>query len=167
MGRQFVFHTKKKVKCKMGEELFLEANDFASKFKSSFSCLLDSKNFVDVTLVCSDGQISAHKVILCASSSLFLRILKKNPHPHPPLYLKGVSIRQLSSLLSFVYAGQVKVAKDELDKFLETARELSIEGLLSKETENKEEERKEENAESTKQIKSEPEILEEYQYDFP
>ena len=47
----------------MGEELFLEANDFASKFKSSFSCLLENKNFVDVTLICHDGQISAHKVM--------------------------------------------------------------------------------------------------------
>ena len=181
----------------MGEELFLEANDFASKFKSSFSCLLENKNFVDVTLVCHDGQISAHKVILSASSSLFLQILKANPHPHPLLYLKGVSIRELSSLLSFLYAGEVKVAKDELDKFLETAKELLIEGLLSNEPEKKEGERKENDLErettqhteaftSTlpvsgepskssipkaqvhheKDIKCEPEIIEEYQYNY-
>jgi len=150
----------------MGEELFLEANDFASKFKSSFSCLLENKNFIDVTLVCHDGQISAHKVILSASSSLFLEILKANPHPHPLLYLKGISIRQLSSLLRFLYAGEVTVAKDDLDKFLATAKELLIEGLLSKETEQKEGGRKEESVESEKQIKSEPEILDGYQPDY-
>ena len=150
----------------MGEELFLEANDFASKFKSSFSCLLENKNFVDVTLVCQDGQISAHKVILSASSSLFLKILKSNPHPHPLLYLKGVSFHHLSSLLHFLYAGEVTVAKDDLDRFLETAKELQIEGLLGKETEQKEGGGKEQNVETEKQIKSEPEILDDYQPDY-
>ena len=150
----------------MGEELFLEAKDFASKFKSSFSCLLENKNFIDVTLVCHDGQISAHKVILSASSSLFLQILKDNPHPHPLLYLKGISIGQLSSLLRFLYAGEVTVAKNDLDRFLETAKELLIDGLLGKETEQKEVDRKEESVESEKHIKSEPEILDEYQPDY-
>ena len=147
----------------MGEELLLEANNFVSKFKTSFSSLLESKNFVDVTLVCHDGQISAHKVILCAGSSLFLKILKENPHPQPLLYLKGVSIRQLSSLLSFVYAGEVKVAKDELDKFLDTAKELQIEGLMSKETEKKEV-GSFQDLTGEKEIKSEPEIVDEYNY---
>ena len=93
----------------MEEELFLQANNFESKFKTSFAVLLENKNFLDVTLACHDGQISAHKVILCASSSLFLTILKENCHPHPLLYLRVVSIKQLSSLIHFLYKGDVRL----------------------------------------------------------
>ena len=152
---------------KMEEELFLQANDFVSKFKSSFSSLLVNKNFVDVTLVCHDGQISAHKVILIASSSLFLTILRDNPHPHPLLYLKGVSIQQLSALLQFLYTGEVRVVKKDLEYFLDTAKELQIEGLVNEEAGAKEDKLIQQDIEQEDQFKSEPDIYDGFQYAGP
>ena len=143
----------------MDEELFLQSNEFVHKFKTVFSDLRKTNDFVDVTLACHDGQVSAHKVILSASSSLFLTILKSNPHPHPLLYLRGVTIKQLSPLLHFMYRGEVKIAKGELNMFLDTARELQIDGLANTETETKQKD-----AQEKESIKCEPENYDEYDY---
>ena len=53
----------------------------------------------------------AHKVVLSACSPFFKSILKRNPHQHPLLYLKGVNSQDLGSLLNFMYQGQVNVAQ--------------------------------------------------------
>jgi len=83
-----------------------------------------------VTLACEDdGQIEAHKVILSSCSTFFRNILKKNTHPHPLLYLKGVKFLHLKSVLDFMYQGRVNVEQEKLDSFLATAQELRVKGL--------------------------------------
>lgn len=56
-------------------------------------------------------------------------ILKKNPHQHPLLYLKGVKFKELVSVLNFMYMGEVNVAQEELNSFLSVAEELRVKGL--------------------------------------
>ena len=74
-----------------GEKLFLQWNDFRDNVSSAFKDLRDDQEFTDVTLACEDGQqIEAHKVVLIASSPFFLSLLKKNKHPHPLVFMKGV-----------------------------------------------------------------------------
>jgi hypothetical protein len=47
--------------------------------------------FSDVTLVCEeDTQIYAHIIILSACSSFFSFVLKRNRHPHPMIYMRGL-----------------------------------------------------------------------------
>merc|ERR1711936_1076410 len=92
--------------------------------------LREEKDFFDVTLACEDEeQVSAHKVILSACSPFFRNILKKNPHQHPLLYLKGVKYRELQNILTFIYLGEVSVSQDELNTFLSIAEELHVKGL--------------------------------------
>ena len=50
-------------------------------------------------------------------------------HPNPLIYLRGISAQDLTYLLDFIYYGEVNVAQDELDKFLEVAESLKIKGL--------------------------------------
>ena len=69
------------------EQFCLRWNDFESSISNSFRELKEAGDFFDVTLVCQDQQVEAHKVILAACSPFFSSILKKNPHPHPLLYL--------------------------------------------------------------------------------
>jgi len=115
----------------MGTEKFcLRWNDFESNISSAFRDLREDKDFFDVTLACeNDEQIQAHKVILSACSPFFRHVLRRNPHQHPLLYLKGVKYTDLQSVLSFMYQGEVNVAQEELNSFLAVAEELKIKGL--------------------------------------
>jgi len=87
------------------------------------------KDFFDVTLACDDEQIQAHKVILSACSPFFRNVLRRNPHQHPLLYLKGVKYTDLQSVLNFMYHGEVNVAQEELNSFLAVAEDLRVKGL--------------------------------------
>ena len=118
----------------MSEKFSLKWNDFQSVVSQSFSALREESDFYDVTLVSDDlTQISAHKLVLSASSQFFKSILKKNPHSHPLLYLGGVDSTSLGFVLDYIYQGEVQIYQNELDNFLEVAQKLKIEGLLSTE----------------------------------
>ena len=114
----------------MGEDKFcLQWNEFEANITSGFQDLREEKDFFDVTLACEDSQMEAHKVILSACSPFFKNILRRNPHQHPLLYLKGVKSIELSNVLSFMYQGEVNVAQDSLNAFLTVAEELQVKGL--------------------------------------
>jgi len=112
-----------------GEKFCLRWNDFEKNISSSFSELKDDKDFFDVTLACDNNQLQAHKVILSACSPFFRSVLKKNPHQHPLLYLKGVKHEEILLVLNFMYHGEVNVAQDELNSFLSVAEDLQVKGL--------------------------------------
>ena len=111
------------------EKFCLRWNDFKLSISESFQNLREEKDFFDVTLACEDNQIQAHKVILSACSPFFRNILRHNPHPHPLLYLKDVKYTELLSVINFMYLGEVSVAQDELNSFLNVAEELRVKGL--------------------------------------
>jgi len=111
------------------EKFCLRWNDFESNISTAFRELRDDKDFFDVTLACDDEQIQAHKVILSACSPFFRGVLRRNPHAHPLLYLKGVKFTDLQSVLNFMYHGEVNVAQEELNSFLAVAEELRVKGL--------------------------------------
>ena len=116
----------------MSEIFSLKWNDFQSVVSQSFSVLRQEQDFYDVTLVSEDEtQIQAHKLVLSACSSFFKSILKKNSHSHPLLYLSGVDSKSLGFVLDYIYQGEVQIYQDELDRFLEAAQKLKVEGLLS------------------------------------
>jgi len=112
-----------------GEKFCLRWNDFENNISNSFRELKEDKDFFDVTLACDDNQLQAHKVILSACSSFFRSLLKKNPHPHPLLYLKGVKYEEILSVLNFMYHGEVNVAQEDLNTFLAVAEDLQVKGL--------------------------------------
>merc|ERR1711910_101971 len=95
----------------------------------AFRDLREEKDFFDVNLACEDSQGSAHKVILSACSPFFRNVLRKNPHQHPLLYLKGVKYQEMLSVLNFMYQGEVNVAQEELNSFLAVAEDLRVKGL--------------------------------------
>ena len=114
----------------MKEKLCLQWNNFKENVNSAFGRLRNDKEFTDVTLACEDGQqIEAHKVILAASSPLFEKILQKNKHPHPMIYLKGFRSKDFLSIIDFLYFGEANVIQDDLDSFLAIAEEIQLKGL--------------------------------------
>jgi len=111
------------------EKFCLRWNDFETNISVAFRELREEKDFFDVTLACDDSQIQAHKVILSACSPFFRNVLRKNPHQHPLLYLKGVKYKELLAVLNFMYMGEVNVAQEELNSFLAVAEDLRVKGL--------------------------------------
>ena len=112
------------------EELCLKWKDFEENIHSTFGELRHDKEFVDVTLVSEDGsQVEAHKVILAASSPFFQQLLKKNKHPHPLIYMRGVRAEDLLAMLDFLYIGEAKVVHENLDTFLAIGEDLKVKGL--------------------------------------
>jgi len=111
------------------EKFCLRWNDFESNISVAFRELREEKDFFDVTLACDDSQVQAHKVILSACSPFFRNVLRRNPHQHPLLYLKGVKYRELLAVLNFMYMGEVNVAQEELNSFLSVAEDLRVKGL--------------------------------------
>jgi len=116
------------------EKFCLRWNDFEGNISSAFRELREDKDFFDVTLACADEQIQAHRVILSACSPFFRNVLKRNPHQHPLLYLKGVTYNDLQSVLNFMYHGEVNVAQEELNSFLAVAEDLKVKGLTQTQT---------------------------------
>jgi len=118
------------------EKFCLRWNDFESNISVAFRELREEKDFFDVTLACDDSQIQAHKVILSACSPFFRNVLRRNPHQHPLLYLKGVKYSELMSVLNFMYMGEVNVAQEELNSFLSVAEDLRVKGLTQNNSES-------------------------------
>merc|ERR1712123_346581 len=125
---------KEVVKHRMGsaEKFCLRWNDFESNISEAFRELREDKDFFDVTLACDDDQIQAHKVILSACSPFFRKVLRRNKHEHPLLYLKGVKYADLVSVLSFMYHGEVDIGQEDLNTFLAVAQDLKVKGLTEK-----------------------------------
>jgi len=87
-------------------------------------------DFSDVTLACEDGeQVEAHKVILAASSPFFQQLLRRNKHPHPLIYMRGVKSEDLVAIIDFLYYGEANVYQENIDAFLAIAEELKLKGL--------------------------------------
>jgi len=119
------------------EHFCLRWNDFESNISHAFREIREEKDFFDVTLACEDEQIQAHKVILSACSPFFRKILKKNPHQHPLLFLKGVKYTEIVAILNFMYHGEVNVTQDDLNTFLAVAEELKVKGLTQGDQQSK------------------------------
>merc|ERR1712129_321920 len=98
---------------------------------SAFGTLREDRDFSDVTLVCEDGQqVEAHKVILASSSPFFLNLLRRNKHPHPLIYMRGLKSEDLVAMIDFLYFGEANVYQENLDSFLAVAEELQLKGLM-------------------------------------
>jgi len=119
------------------EKFCLRWNDFESNISSAFIELREDKDFFDVTLACDDEQIQAHKVILAACSPFFRNILRRNPHQHPLLYMKGVKYSDMQGVLNFMYHGEVNIAQEELNSFLSVAEDLKVKGLTQNQPSSK------------------------------
>ena len=115
----------------MDESFILTKNNYEDSTKTIFKNLLKDVEFTDVTLALNDEkQVKGHKAILGASSSFFRKIFQQNAVANLVLYLKGISTKDMNSIMEFIYLGQTSVNKADLNTFLEVAEELKIEGLM-------------------------------------
>ena len=121
------------------ENFCLRWNDFESNVSGAFRELRAESDFFDISLACDGAHgrtLQAHKVILSACSTFFKQMLRSqsvqsgpNPPSSPLIYLRGVKLQDLESVLDFMYHGEVNVAQEDLNSFLAVAEDLQIKGL--------------------------------------
>ena len=125
----------------MSEKFNLKWNDFQANVSRSFGLFRNESYLHDVTLVSDDfKQIPAHKLVLSTTSEYFRNILQQTKQSQPLICLDGVNSEDLKNILDYVYDGEVKIHQEDLDRFLNIAQKLKLEGLLSNEDENQEDE---------------------------
>ena len=120
------------------EAFALKWNDFGSNIKESFRKLRENAAFSDVTLISEDyQQFEAHRNILSAFSLFFNNILQRNNNPHPLIFMMGLTSKDLTTILDFIYHGETSVDQNYLEDFFALAKVLQIKGLMehSRETE--------------------------------
>ena len=121
---------------RLDERLCLQWNNFKENIASAIGDLRQDQEFTDVTLACEDGQqVEVHKVVIVASSPFFRNILKRNKHPHPLIFMRGVMSENLLAMVDFFYHGEANVYQENLDSFLVLARELQLKGIQGNQTE--------------------------------
>ena len=87
----------------------LSRNNFETYITGAVKNLRKDDKLCDVTLVCDDGEIKAHRFILSACSPFFRRVVGKTSyHVHPLLYLQGASTKILTNILDYIYLGIVQ-----------------------------------------------------------
>ena len=116
------------------KRLNLSWDDFQSTVTKSFSSMRDEDYLADVTLITDDNkQVSAHKLVMSASSHYFKSIFKTNKNlPSLFLCLENVNAKNLSHLLDYMYNGEVQIEEENLEDFLTVARRFKLEGLCEK-----------------------------------
>ena len=128
-------------RAKMSDKFNVKWNDFQNSLARTFRLLRYEEEFFDVSLVSDDQKMmSAHKLVLSASSPYFKHILTHNKHSHPLLCLDGVSSGELQFVLDYIYQGEVQIFQENLDRFLTVAQRFQLEGLMTLPETNKQEE---------------------------
>ena len=89
------------------------------------------QDFTDVTLVCDDGIITAHSIVLSACSPLFSSLLKKEVTSQISIHIANTTASHLQSLLALLYYGEVIITGHDLDHLLSLASQLQISCLIT------------------------------------
>ena len=89
--------------------------------------------FSDVTIFCDEQkQFRAHRNILSSCSSVFRTLLESSVgYSDPIIYLRGIKHEEMESILQFIYNGQTTLNVSKINEFLEVAKSLDIEDLVS------------------------------------
>ena len=106
---------------------------------SSFGSLRTDAELCDIRLVSEEEEpVLAHKVVLSTCSKFFKALLGKlPPGPNAVAYLGGVSTKYLQYVLEYIYLGEVNIAHEDVDKFLEHAKKFKLPGFKGKNEEVK------------------------------
>lgn len=109
----------------------LRWNNHQSHILSAFDALLQAETLVDVTLVCAETSVRAHKVVLSACSPFFQRIFSENPCKHPVIVLKDFSGWEVQAIVDFMYKGEISVVQEQLQSLIKAAESLQVRGLAN------------------------------------
>ena len=112
------------------EKFCLKWNDFHSNVSKSFATIRNDVALQDVTLIGNDHKkVSGHRLVLSACSEVFRDLFQSMIHSNPYLYLDSFDSQEILLILDYIYQGEVQIRQENLNRFLELADKLKLEGL--------------------------------------
>ena len=114
----------------MEAKFSLTWHSYSDHLKGMMKEIMASGDFADVTLIC-DGkeQIKAHKNILAACSPVLKDILQIENSS--VIYLKGINFTEMESIIEYIYLGETTAYQEQMNGFLDVAKNLEIKGLTN------------------------------------
>ena len=101
----------------------LSSDMHTTQLLKTFDYFCKHNVLTDVTLVGDDkARVEAHKLVLCAGSSMFRNFLVDSLQSPSMIYLKGIKQEQLDSIMQFLYFGETTISPDALDNFLQICK---------------------------------------------
>ena len=117
------------------EKIRLISSHFSNRLQKMLNNMRESLEYTDVTLVCNDGQVKAHRYVLASSSKVLESLLKKNHKQEVGLPNTAISVdvstQVLNNLLDYIYKGRTEVPPSQIQAFMAGAEYLKIEGLMN------------------------------------
>ncbi|XP_004529936.1 protein jim lovell isoform X2 [Ceratitis capitata] len=108
----------------------LRWNNHQNHILRAFDALLQTKTLVDVTLVCAETSIHAHKMVLSACSPFFQRVFAETPCKHPVIVLKDFQGWVVQAIVDFMYRGEISVQQERLQTLIQAGESLQVRGLV-------------------------------------
>ncbi|XP_066970934.1 longitudinals lacking protein, isoforms H/M/V-like isoform X26 [Macrobrachium rosenbergii] len=125
----FSWSTDEKKIAKMDGMLSLYWNNHKATFCHILATLREKERYTDATLACEGKFYPVHKLVLSTCSEYFELMFENTPCKHPIIVLKDIKPDELEALLSYMYAGVVSVAQNDLARLIKAAELLQIKGL--------------------------------------
>ena len=123
----------------------LKWTDFSSNVHKFFQNFRKEEDFFDITLVGDDFKhVTAHKLVLSASSEYFKEVFSNNKkyfQSHALICLEGLIQSDLNNILDYIYHGEIQIYQHDLDRFLGIAERLKLEGLIGGEQQPEEDDK--------------------------
>ncbi|XP_050446444.1 uncharacterized protein LOC126849037 isoform X1 [Cataglyphis hispanica] len=115
---------------KVNQSYRFKWNDYQNHLSDVVRQLLEEDCMVDVTLSAAGQRIHAHRIVLCACSTLFKEVLSQVTEDYPTIILSDISPQNVKSIIEFIYHGEVRIPVDNINSLLEAAQSLKISGLV-------------------------------------
>ncbi|CAG0887464.1 unnamed protein product [Darwinula stevensoni] len=113
----------------MSNKYNLKWNSHHAEGFGNFELLRNREVLVDITLSCGGQTIKAHKLVLCAGSAFFEKLLQRDTSGFSVVHFHGIDALHLRLLVDFMYLGEVDVPSSELERFIALADSLEVKGL--------------------------------------
>ncbi|KAL4718378.1 hypothetical protein ACJJTC_015255 [Scirpophaga incertulas] len=104
-------------------------DEYKKNICNGLSSLQQNGDFVDMTLAADGHFVKVHQVIIALTSPYIRNLIKSADCSHPVIFLNKISYTTLSSILEYIYTGEVIVAVENLNEFIEAGKELHIKRL--------------------------------------
>lgn len=115
---------------KVNQSYHFKWNDYQNHLSDVVRQLLEEDCMIDVTLSAAGQRLNAHRIVLCACSTLFQEVLSQVTEDCPTIILSDISPQDIKSIIEFIYHGEVRIPVDNISSLLEAAQSLKISGLV-------------------------------------